>query len=186
MILGIPAMQPSPSGEGLSTHGGQMPDPANDAVTAEQGGGGESSYASQESPVAAVDNQQQQQQQQPQMHSTMNGGSRMPPQQVYVNGGGVEGSHMMGPDMTGLETQFQSLGFQPEAGGKPHAGESDTAEEDNDETETEEDAVKLFVGQVRMHFSRSKEACSLIVGGRLSGKQLLLMCSKVLPVEGED
>lgn len=136
MILGIPAMQPSP-GEGLPTHGGQMPDPANEAV-AEQGGG-ESSYTSLESPVA-VENQQQ-----PQIH-TMNGG-RMPPQQVYVNGG-VEGH--MGPVMAGLETQFQSLGFQPEAGGKPHAGESDTAEEDNDETETEEDPVKLFVGQVRM------------------------------------
>jgi hypothetical protein len=145
MILGIPAMQPSP-GEGLPTHGGgQMPDPANDAV-AEQGGG-ESSYTSQESSQAAVEDQQQQ----PQMHSTMNG-SRMPPQQVYVNGGVVESSHM-GPVMAGLETQFQSLGFQPEAGGKPHAGESDTAEEDNDETETEEDPVKLFVGQVRMHFS---------------------------------
>jgi hypothetical protein len=163
MILGIPAMQPLPPGEG------QMADPGNDdtavATDEHQGGGGESSYASQESssPEKAVENEHEQQQQ-PQMHnSTMNGecSSRMPPQQVYVNGDMDEGhnSHvMMGPDMTGIETQFQSLGFQPEAGGKPHhAGESDTAEEDNDETETEEDPVKLFVGQVRnmqMHSSR--------------------------------
>jgi hypothetical protein len=153
MILGIPAMQPLP-GEGLPTHNGSlMSDPANDAVTAEQkqAGGGESSYTSQDSPEQPVDNQQLQQPQMYENNNTMNGG-RMPPQQVYVNGGsGVQESHhMMGPVMTGIETQFQSLGFQPEAGGKPHAGESDTAEEDNDETETEEDPVKLFVGQVRM------------------------------------
>jgi hypothetical protein len=160
MILGIPAMQALPPGEE-----GQMADPSNDSAVAEHehqggGGGGESSYASQESssPEEAADNQQQQQQHEPQMHHAMNGDSnRMPPQQVYVNGDieGHSSSHMMmGPDMTGLETQFQSLGFQPEAGGKPHnAGESDTAEEDNDETETEEDPVKLFVGQVRNIYS---------------------------------
>jgi len=78
---------------------------------------------------------------------TMNG--NMPPQQVYVNANGM--GH---PGMTGLETQFQSLGFAQEDGGYDPNGHSqqngDSATgDDNDGEDTEDDPVKLFVGQVR-------------------------------------
>lgn len=84
----------------------------------------------------------------PAAENTMNGSIQMPPQQVYVQ------SAMPAPvhhDMAGLESQFQSLGMNattPE--GPPQTGENGQAEEgDNDEEESEENPVKLFVGQVR-------------------------------------
>ena len=50
---------------------------------------------------------------------------------------------MVNPGMTGLETQFQALGFQAEGEEKPHSvpnGESDTAEDNDGTTETEDAA----------------------------------------------
>ena len=162
MILGIPAMQPG--GEGVLSPAqmtAPLPPGSSDpaavvdgpVVAAEQQGGVTEAYGG----VGGVgvgggplDDEQ------PVASSSENGHHRMPPQQVYVNpaGGPIVDGVPGGVNMTGLESQFQSLGFQADGGtGKasnsaPTAGESDTAE-DNDETETEEDPpVKLFVGQV--------------------------------------
>jgi hypothetical protein len=69
----------------------------------------------------------------------MNGG--MPPQQVYVN------TAMAHHDMVGLESQFQSLGMHEVQDVSHHDGEED---EEGAEGNTDEDPVKLFVGQVRV------------------------------------
>ena len=77
----------------------------------------------------------------------------MPPQQVYVNTG-------MHPSngMDGLENQFQALGMN----GPPehlYDMEDDAGEPtDNDEEESEEDPVKLFVGQVRIFVGMGRVA----------------------------
>lgn len=80
-------------------------------------------HESQMHPVAAV---------------AMNGG--MPPQQVYVN---TSMGHHHG--IPALEQQFQSLGMNEAQDVGHHDGEGP----DNDEEDTEDDPVKLFVGQVR-------------------------------------
>lgn len=79
----------------------------------------------------------------------------MPPQQVYV---GHNGGHM--PDVGMLAHQFQALGMQPphqqqqqpvphQRGQEtPQSGDSETGDDNDGTTETEEDPVKLFVGQV--------------------------------------
>ena len=86
----------------------------------------------------------------PQMHT--NGGG-MPPQQVYVETTGPPAPGMPN-DVSGLETQFQSLGIQqqqPGAGGVDNAGhgEGDDDIEDLEDEGGEDDPLKLFVGQVR-------------------------------------
>jgi len=84
-------------------------------------------------------------------------GALMPPQQVYVD---QNGGHM--PDVGMLAHQFQALGMQhhqqqqyhhhpqQQRGGQdaPQSGDSETGDENDGTTETEEDPVKLFVGQV--------------------------------------
>ena len=87
-----------------------------------------------------------------QMHDAMNGA--MPPQQVYVSSV-VPG--MPPASITGLENQFQSLGFKQEdssghgtdqlTNSGPNS-ESNNLEETDGE-DTDEEPVKLFVGQVR-------------------------------------
>lgn len=106
-----------------------------------------------------------------------------PPQQVYVNtpsgsnnNNNSHGQQQQDPivglvhpgggtmDMSGLESQFQSLGLRQEEGTTtstdPSSGpngdvddddeiEHDGADEDDDDEDGEEDPVKLFVGQVR-------------------------------------
>ena len=87
-----------------------------------------------------------------QMHAPVNGS--MPPQQVYVSSV-VPG--MPPASITGLENQFQSLGFkQEDSSGHAtdqltNSGPNSEANnlEENDAEEPEEDPVKLFVGQVR-------------------------------------
>jgi hypothetical protein len=79
-----------------------------------------------------------------------------------VRPGGAGGGGTM--DMSGLESQFQSLGLRQEEGTTsstdPSSGpngevddddeiEHDGADEDDDDEDGEEDPVKLFVGQVR-------------------------------------
>jgi hypothetical protein len=72
----------------------------------------------------------------------------MPPQQVYLNGDMT--------DMGALSHQFQALGMptqqqQPPVHHgveTPQAGESEIGDDNDGTTETEEDPVKLFVGQV--------------------------------------
>jgi len=87
-------------------------------------------------------------------------GALMPPQQVYV---GQDGGQM--PDVGMLAHQFQALGMQHQyhhqpppqqqqqqqqrgGQGAPQSGDSETGDENDGTTETEEDPVKLFVGQV--------------------------------------
>jgi hypothetical protein len=96
----------------------------------------------------------------PQMHPVaavaMNGG--MPPQQVYVN---TAMGHHHG--MAALEQHFQSFGMNGvhDMGHHDH----DCEDDDNDGEDTEDDPVKLFVGQVRGPFvcrawSVKLDACS--------------------------
>jgi hypothetical protein len=133
--------------------------------------------------------------QQQQQHYSGGGGAGVgvglpppPPQQVYVNTPGSSNnnnnSHGQQPqdpivglvhpggtmDMSGLESQFQSLGLRQEEGtttstdpsSGPHGDvddddeiEHDGADEDDDDEDGEEDPVKLFVGQVREDSSAS-------------------------------
>lgn len=88
----------------------------------------------------------------PQMHT--NGGG-MPPQQVYVETTGPPAGGpppVMPNDVSGLETQFQSLGIQQHqpGGGGDNAGHGEGDELEDIEGEGgEDDPLKLFVGQVR-------------------------------------
>ena len=63
----------------------------------------------------------------------------MPPQQVYLSGEMT--------DMGALAHQFQALGM-PTQQQPPQAGDSEIGDDNDGTTETEEDPVKLFVGQV--------------------------------------
>lgn len=77
-----------------------------------------------------------------------NGGTpSMPPQQVYINNG------MPPPDMVGLENQLRtmSMGHPSEQPRGPEEGLNDEYDDDgdNDEETSDEDPLKLFVGQVR-------------------------------------
>lgn len=84
-----------------------------------------------------------------QMYAHSNG--VMPPPQVYVSAG-VPGVPPTG--MTGLESDFQALGFkQEDSSGTDQLTNSGPNSENNLEEmegeDSEEDPVKLFVGQVR-------------------------------------
>ena len=75
----------------------------------------------------------------------------MPPQQVYVTAA-VAGMHPA--DISGLEHQFQSLGFkQEDSSGTDQLTNSGPNSENNlddhDGEDVEDDPLKLFVGQVR-------------------------------------
>lgn len=98
-----------------------------------------------------------------QMHGGMGG---MPPQQVYVEQNGGQHHyyhhqqnhhHPMMHDVGMLASQFQALGMHqqqqqpppPHSGTEqPQSGDSETGDDNDGTTETEEDPVKLFVGQV--------------------------------------
>jgi hypothetical protein len=76
-------------------------------------------------------------------------GYGMPPQQVYLNGAGVHMDHP--PNLVGLESQFESLGFRQEEASLTEPSSTQT-NQNGDEEEGEEgddEPVKLFVGQVR-------------------------------------
>ena len=96
--------------------------------------------------------------------------SGMPPQQVYVgqppppHGSPYMSSQQPPSTITtatvpttttidGLAAQFQALGI-PAASSTPHyqlqSGDSETGDDNDGTTETEDDPVKLFVGQVRL------------------------------------
>ena len=78
-------------------------------------------------------------------------GATLPPQQVYVN---PSGGQVIDPSIGGLETQFHALGINPEEGGdqtsqsQQNGDSSGNASAENDGEETEDDPMKLFVGQV--------------------------------------
>lgn len=79
------------------------------------------------------------------IHPNMNG--NMPPQQVYVHPG------MGHPGMTGLESQFQALGFRQEEASSTEPSSTQTNpnaddEDDHEGDDGEDDPLKLFVGQV--------------------------------------
>lgn len=84
----------------------------------------------------------------PQMH-------QMPPHQVYVSAA-MPGMPPAG-GFTGLENQFQSLGFKQEdsigtdqlTNSGPNSESNNQEEAEQEGEETEEESLKLFVGQVR-------------------------------------
>lgn len=103
-----------------------------------------------------------------QIEHAMNGS--LPPQQVYVN----PAIGMGHPGMTGLETQFQAIGFRQEeatASTEPSSTQTNPNENDGDdegdEAEEEDDPVKLFVGQVRPTWWNSCRDEILLLSSRL-------------------
>ena len=81
----------------------------------------------------------------------------LPPQQVYVGQNGGHHHYPPNPDVGALASQFQALSMPPpqQAPPPPHrgaeapqSGDSETGDDNDGTTETEEDPVKLFVGQV--------------------------------------
>jgi len=138
MIVGItmqqaPGMAPPPKimvGEdATATEGNSQSDDA-----ADDSGG----YAAHSQPVQEIPSQIH--------HQSMNGA--MPPDQVYVSAD--VSSEQYNPELAGLNTQFQSLGIQ-----RGVDNSESTDPEDLDGEESEEDPVKLFVGQVRTQLVES-------------------------------
>ena len=135
MIVGIPTMQ---------VHGDSRPSHNNPA-----------SETSLETDPSAVDYPHEESHPQPhQMQYHHHQAALMPPQQVYV---GQNGGHM--PDVGMLAHQFQALGMQQQHQQQPppqqqrgqeapQSGDSETGDDNDGTTETEEDPIKLFVGQV--------------------------------------
>ena len=82
----------------------------------------------------------------------------LPPQQVYVGQNGGHHHHHYPPatDVGALASQFQTLSMPPpqqappphRGAEAPQSGDSETGDDNDGTTETEEDPVKLFVGQV--------------------------------------
>lgn len=81
----------------------------------------------------------------------------LPPQQVYVGQNGGHHHYPPNPDVGALASQFQALSMPPQQQGPPpphhgaeapQSGDSETGDDNDGTTETEEDPVKLFVGQV--------------------------------------
>lgn len=77
----------------------------------------------------------------------------LPPQQVYVN---PPGDQIVDPAINGLGSQFSALGIGQEnineQNSRPPEASADgssNAIEENDGEDTEDDPLKLFVGQVR-------------------------------------
>jgi hypothetical protein len=72
----------------------------------------------------------------------------MPPQQVYVSSSGLSA------DVNSLEHQFHAMGMghpNQETEGPDEGLDGDVGDDaDNDEETSDEDPLKLFVGQVRL------------------------------------